>query len=77
MRTALVAGASRGIGAAVAGHLEPRLDQLLSVSRTEARHGTWVRADLSTAAGIAAVASAVGEGPVDALLYMGGFSRSI
>ncbi len=60
MRNVVVAGASRGIGAAVAAHLEPRVDTLFSVSRTEAKHGTWVPADLSTPEGVACVASAAG-----------------
>jgi 3-oxoacyl-[acyl-carrier protein] reductase len=36
-KTVLVAGASRGIGLAVATHLEFRAERLLAVSRTEAQ----------------------------------------
>jgi 3-oxoacyl-[acyl-carrier protein] reductase len=38
----LVAGASRGIGLAVAEHLVWQCDRLLSVSRTEATIGEWI-----------------------------------
>lgn len=78
--TVLVAGASRGIGLAVAEHLQARCDgrrppfghRLLSVSRTPAPVGDWIQADLSELAGITTVAEAVGDLPLDALLYMGG-----
>jgi 3-oxoacyl-[acyl-carrier protein] reductase len=68
--TVLVAGASRGIGLAVAEHLAPRTQRLLSVSRSPAPRGDWIAADLSTLAGVETVANAVSE--LDALLYMGG-----
>jgi 3-oxoacyl-[acyl-carrier protein] reductase len=70
--TILVAGASRGIGLAVSEHLQARCDRLLAVSRTPAPVGNWIQADLSELAGITAVAEAVGDAPLDALLYMGG-----
>jgi 3-oxoacyl-[acyl-carrier protein] reductase len=69
-KTVLVAGASRGIGLAVAKHLAPRTQRLLSVSRSPAPHGEWIAADLSTLAGLETVTNAVSE--LDALLYMGG-----
>lgn len=47
-------------------------DRLLTVSRTRAPVGDWVQADLSELAGVEAVAEAVGNEPLDALLYMGG-----
>ncbi|NEQ32389.1 MAG: SDR family NAD(P)-dependent oxidoreductase [Leptolyngbya sp. SIO4C5] len=71
-KTILVAGASRGIGLAVAEHFVDQCDRLLAVSRTAAPVGEWVQADLSDLAGIETVAIAVGSEPLDALLYMGG-----
>ncbi|WP_346292153.1 SDR family oxidoreductase [Sphaerothrix gracilis] len=71
-KTILVAGASRGIGLAVAEHFVDQCDRLLVVSRTAAPVGEWVQADLSDLAGIETVAIAVGSEPLDALLYMGG-----
>lgn len=71
-KTVLVAGASRGIGLAVAEHLAPRTQRLLSVSRSPAPIGEWITADLSSLAGVETVAKAVGDTALDALLYMGG-----
>ncbi|WP_338440965.1 SDR family NAD(P)-dependent oxidoreductase [Synechococcus elongatus IITB4] len=71
-KTILVAGASCGIGLAVAEHLINQCDRLLAVSRTAAPVGEWIQADLSELAGIKTVAQAIGEDPLDALLYMGG-----
>jgi 3-oxoacyl-[acyl-carrier protein] reductase len=70
--TILVAGASRGIGLAVAEHLISQCDRLLAVSRTQAPIGEWIQPDLATLAGVEAVAEAVGGDRLDALLYMGG-----
>jgi len=71
-KTILVAGASRGIGLAVAEHLVSRCDRLLSVSRTAAPIGEWIQADLSELAGVETVANTIVDDPLDALLYMGG-----
>jgi 3-oxoacyl-[acyl-carrier protein] reductase len=71
-KTVLVAGASRGIGLAVADHLIDQCDRLLAVSRTVAPVGEWVQADLSDLAGIETVVNALGDDTLDALLYMGG-----
>lgn len=71
-KTVLVAGASRGIGLAVAEHLVSRADRLLAVSRTEAEIGEWIQADLSNLAGVETVANAIKGDCLDALLYMGG-----
>ena len=68
----LVAGASRGIGAAVAEHLVSQTDKLICVSRTPATYGRWIEADLSTKSGIDLVVDAIANSPLDALLYMGG-----
>jgi 3-oxoacyl-[acyl-carrier protein] reductase len=70
--TILVAGASRGIGLAVAEHLVDRSDRLLAVARTPVPIGEWIQADLSELAGVATVATAIGGDRLDALLYMGG-----
>jgi NAD(P)-dependent dehydrogenase (short-subunit alcohol dehydrogenase family) len=68
----LVVGGSRGIGAAAAVHLVAQGHDVLAVSRGPAVAGTWVRADVTTDAGIAAIVAAVGDGALDALLYLGG-----
>lgn len=70
--TILVAGASRGIGLAVAEHLKSQCDRLMTVSRTEAPIGEWIQADLSELEGVKMVADAIGNDGLDALLYMGG-----
>lgn len=70
--TVLVAGASRGIGLAVAEHLASQCERLLAVSRTAAPIGEWIQADLSDLAGIETVVEAIGDNRLDALLYMGG-----
>lgn len=70
--TLVVAGASRGIGLAVASHLAPKSQRLLAVSRTLAPVGEWVSADLSSLSGVETTAKAVGSDVLDALLYMGG-----
>ncbi|MEM9154226.1 MAG: SDR family NAD(P)-dependent oxidoreductase [Cyanobacteria bacterium P01_F01_bin.33] len=71
-KTILVAGASRGIGLAVAEHLVSKCERLLAVSRTKAPVGEWIRADLSDLTGVEAVFEAIGDDCLDALLYMGG-----
>lgn len=70
--TLVVAGASRGIGLAVASHLAPKSHRLLAVSRTLAPMGEWVSADLSSLSGVEKTAKAVGGDVLDAFLYMGG-----
>lgn len=72
IRKAVVVGASRGIGLAVAEHFAPQLDRLITVSRTAAPVGEWVQADVSELSGVETVANAVGNDFLDALLYMGG-----
>lgn len=71
-KTILVAGASRGIGLAVAKHLLSQSERLLAVSRTAAPSGEWIQADLSNLAGVETVSNAIGDDCLDALLYMGG-----
>lgn len=70
--TALVAGASRGIGLAVASHFAPQSRRLLAVSRTSAPVGEWVSADLASLSGVEIVKKAVDSDVLDGLLYMGG-----
>jgi NAD(P)-dependent dehydrogenase (short-subunit alcohol dehydrogenase family) len=70
--TIVLVGASRGIGAAAAAHLAPRVARLIAVSRTPAAAGDWVAADVATDAGVARVAGAVGDAALDALLFLGG-----
>lgn len=71
-KTILIAGASRGIGLAVAEHLASQTDRLVSVSRTKSSIGEWIPADLSVLAGVETVTEAIGSDCLDALLYMGG-----
>ena len=68
----MVVGASRGVGAAVAEHMTQQTKKLLAVSRTQAKYGQWIQADVSTKTGIATIKDAVGDSALDALLYMGG-----
>ncbi|MBF2029263.1 MAG: SDR family NAD(P)-dependent oxidoreductase [Oscillatoriales cyanobacterium C42_A2020_001] len=70
--TVLVAGASRGIGLAVASHLAPQCRRLLAVSRTAAPVGEWIQADLASLDGVEIAMNAIGKDVLDALLYMGG-----
>ncbi len=71
-KTVVVVGGSRGIGAAVAKHLDESGYQVFSVARTQVAAGEWIQADLSSAEGASTVARALGDEVIDALLYMGG-----
>jgi NAD(P)-dependent dehydrogenase (short-subunit alcohol dehydrogenase family) len=68
----LLVGGSRGIGAAVALHLVSRGADLLSISRSPAQAGQWIAADVATEEGLDTIELAVGTGPLDAMLYLGG-----
>ena len=68
----LVVGASRGIGAAVAGHLLPNTSELITVSRTPSQIGKWIEADVSNISGIEVINKANANSALDAILYMGG-----
>lgn len=68
----LIIGGSRGIGLACAEHLAGQGHDILSVSRTPSPIGTWIKADVGTTEGVAHVIDAVGDGVLDALLYLGG-----
>lgn len=72
MKTFLVVGASRGIGAAVVHHLVTNGHYVFGVSRTEPEQGEWIQADISTPDGIRQVCDSVGGRPLDGLLYLGG-----
>jgi NAD(P)-dependent dehydrogenase (short-subunit alcohol dehydrogenase family) len=71
-KTVVVIGASRGIGAAVAHHFASHGHRVWSVSRSPAAAGHWIQADISGPEGIDAIAVALGNTPLDALLFMGG-----
>jgi NAD(P)-dependent dehydrogenase (short-subunit alcohol dehydrogenase family) len=70
-RRIVVAGASRGIGAAVAGHYAALGDEVIALSRGRSPRGRWIGSDLSDPAQIAGLPGQIG-GRVDALLYTGG-----
>lgn len=67
----LIAGASRGIGAALARHFVDRGDSVLALSRSPASAGDWLRCDLADPADLGRAAGTV-EGPLDALVYVAG-----
>jgi 3-oxoacyl-[acyl-carrier protein] reductase len=71
VRRIVVAGASRGIGAAVAAHYVGRGDDVISLSRSRAAFGHWLQCDLSDPLALQQVAAGV-AGPIHALLYTGG-----
>jgi 3-oxoacyl-[acyl-carrier protein] reductase len=71
-RKVVVVGGSRGVGAAVAEHILSCTTELITVSRSPSRVGNWIQADLRTKVGLEAVTNAVGNSPLDVLLYMGG-----
>lgn len=68
----VIVGATGGIGAAVAAHYEPRVGELITVSRTPAQHGTWLRCDVTDPSQMHALAAQLGDTAVDALLYLAG-----
>lgn len=71
-QTYLVAGASRGIGLAVAEYLSTKGHRVFTVSRSPSPIGVWIKADLSSRSGIETVRHGVEDHALDALLYMGG-----
>ena len=72
IKTVLVIGASRGIGAAVAEHFHNTGNRVLGVSRSPAVAGEWIQADIGTSDGLQHLLKEIGQTPIDALLFMGG-----
>lgn len=70
--TMLVVGASRGVGLAVAKHFAPRVNRLITASRTPSPFGAWIAADMTEPTGISRVVESVGDGVLDTLIYAGG-----
>ena len=69
-RRIVVAGASRGLGAAVARHYAAGED-VISLSRGRSEHGSWIACDLSDPAQIAEAAGQI-AGPLDAVIFVAG-----
>ncbi len=67
----VVAGASRGIGRALAGHFCERGNHVVALSRTAAEHGSWIPCDLSDVQSIKNAVDAI-DAPVDAMVYSAG-----
>ncbi len=70
-RRIVVAGASRGIGAAVAAHYAGQGDAVFSLSRGRAAYGNWIACDLADPAAITAAAQRI-DAPVNALIFVAG-----
>ncbi len=71
-RTVVLAGASGGIGAALARHLHAKGDHVIAACRTPPPCGDWVAADLLAPAGLDAVAEKVADLALDALVVAAG-----
>lgn len=71
-RRIALTGASRGIGAYLARRWAARGDEVIGIGRSAPVAGRWLRCDLSRAEDCAAVAGAVGGGPLDALVHVAG-----
>jgi 3-oxoacyl-[acyl-carrier protein] reductase len=72
MKTFLVVGASRGIGASVMRHLLEQGHHVIGVSRSQPQLGEWIQSDISTADGIRKVCEEIGSRPINGFLYLGG-----
>ncbi|TVQ47977.1 MAG: SDR family oxidoreductase [Gloeocapsa sp. DLM2.Bin57] len=70
--TILIVGGSRGIGLAVAEYYAQTGVNLVVVSRTTCKYGTWLAADISTQSGIEKIAKFFAGKQLDALLFLGG-----
>lgn len=71
MRRIVVAGASKGLGAAVAQHFAAAGDEVISLSRSRSDHGTWLPCDLADPNQIAGLSTRITP-PVDALIIVAG-----
>jgi 3-oxoacyl-[acyl-carrier protein] reductase len=67
----VVAGASRGLGAAVAKHCVTAGAEVIALSRSPSAHGLWMRCDLADPVAIATTADAI-AGPVHVLIVVAG-----
>ncbi|MEO1089394.1 MAG: SDR family oxidoreductase [Pseudomonadota bacterium] len=72
MQSLLVAGASSGIGAAVARHFASRVKLLHGVSRSPATAGVWIDADLTTDDGIEKIVRTRAGHALDAVVFCAG-----
>jgi NAD(P)-dependent dehydrogenase (short-subunit alcohol dehydrogenase family) len=70
-RRIVIAGASRGIGDAMARQFCGQGDEVISLSRGPSRYGTWLPCDLSDQAQIAALPDRI-DAPIDALIFVAG-----
>ncbi len=68
----VIVGASRGIGAEVANHLDTNGNKIYTISRSKSSVGIWIQADISTTEGINKIKQIIGSETIDALLFMGG-----
>lgn len=68
----VVAGASRGIGAAVAARYAGDGHDVVALSRSKPPYGRWVKVDLADRLALVKAVGQIGSDPVDALLFTGG-----
>ncbi|WP_370978302.1 SDR family NAD(P)-dependent oxidoreductase [Agaribacterium sp. ZY112] len=69
MKSILIVGSSRGIGAELARYFSQSGDKVIGVSRSESSHCEWIKADISTAEGIQDVAKKIANKTIDALIF--------
>jgi 3-oxoacyl-[acyl-carrier protein] reductase len=65
-------GASSGIGLAVSEYLSDKCKDLITISRRQAPHGRWIKADLTNNNEIESLINQIKELPIDTILYLGG-----
>lgn len=65
-------GASSGIGLAVSEYLSDKCKDLITISRRQAPHGRWIKADLTDNNDIESLSNQIKELPIDTILYLGG-----
>ncbi|MGL4234990.1 SDR family NAD(P)-dependent oxidoreductase [Tabrizicola sp.] len=71
MKQIVVAGASRGLGAAVAQHYVATGEKVISLSRSPSPHGSWIRCDLADPSQVEAAVVAI-SGKLDVLVVVAG-----